>query len=190
MSTTAHEPEAAAAASGQASETMREQPVVDVMYGTVDRLRVQAERSVTSAVGGEITGTPQSLAERDAIAAFHRRRLAELDGVEERLCFGRLDLAGGVRRYVGRIGLPSQDGGDEPLLVDWRAPVAAPFYQATPAARGDVVRRRHLTIEDRRVVAVEDEALDLDALDDSARSTLVGEGPHRSHGRHRRDDAG
>ncbi len=62
--------------------------------------------------------------------------------VEDRLCFGRLDLLGGERRYVGRVGL--SDDEHRQLLVDWRAPAAEPFYRATAVRPAGVVRRRQL----------------------------------------------
>jgi DNA helicase IV len=57
----------------------------------------------------------------------------------DRLAFGRLDLTSGTRRYVGRLGLSDDD--QTQLLVDWRAPAARSFHQATAASPGDVVRR-------------------------------------------------
>src|SRR6266487_2302101 len=84
----------------------------------------------------------QALLDRDALVARHADRLARLEAVERGLCFGRLDRRDRSRMYVGRLGL--FDDESEPLLVDWRAPAAQPFYRATPAAPGDVVRRRHL----------------------------------------------
>jgi DNA helicase IV len=80
--------------------------------------------------------------------------------VENRLCFGRLDLAPGTqdpRRYVGRLGL-ADDRGNQ-ILVDWRAPAAQDFYQATAASPRDVVRRRHLLTSGRHVTGVDDEVL-------------------------------
>jgi DNA helicase IV len=158
-------------------EAAREQQELDTRYAALDDQRDHAARSLEQTLRRPTVGTPQGLTERDAMASFYERRVRELRAVDERLCFGRLDLRSGTTRYIGRIGLQSEGGADtEPLLVDWRAPVAAPFYQATPAAPGDVVRRRHITTQGRTVTAVEDEALDLDALDPQARSTLVGEG--------------
>jgi DNA helicase IV len=61
------------------------------------------------------------------------------------------------------------------LLVDWRAPAAQPFYRATPANPGGVIRRRHLRTRGREVVAIEDDVLDLDALSDDQRAQLSGE---------------
>src|SRR6202011_2102384 len=66
----------------------------------------------------------------------------------------------------------------EPLLVDWRAPVARPFYVATAAAPAGVRRRRHIRTRLRTVVGLDDDALDLidaDSADDPL-SDLVGEG--------------
>ncbi|MDD9205865.1 AAA family ATPase, partial [Georgenia sp. 10Sc9-8] len=77
-------------------------------------------------------------------------------------------------RYVGRLGLSDADR--EKLLVDWRAPSAEPFYQATAARPGDVVRRRHLMTRGRRVTNVEDELLDSEHVDAELAAGLSGEG--------------
>ena len=120
------------------------------------------------------SGTHQNRSERDAFATLHEDRLAQLMAVEDRLAFGRLDLTSGARRYVGRLGL--SDDEQTQLLVDWRAPAARSFYQATAASPGDVVRRRHLATRERTVVGVEDEVLDLEHMDGDERATLSGEG--------------
>ena len=70
----------------------------------------------------------------------------------------RLDLRPDVDaapRYVGRIGL--RDADYNSLLIDWRAPAAAVFYQATAAEPQQVIRRRVLRSSGREVVGVEDE---------------------------------
>jgi DNA helicase IV len=54
--------------------------------------------------------------------------LAQFDAAENGLCFGRLDFSGGDRRYIGRLGIFDESAEYEPLLVDWRAPAARPFY--------------------------------------------------------------
>jgi len=100
--------------------------------------------------------------------------------VEERLCFGRLDLTGGEHRYVGRIGLSDDDRAQ--LLIDWRAPAAADFYQATAAAPNGVIRRRHIATRGRTVTGLDDEVLDAEAVAEaaangnSALTTITGEG--------------
>ena len=70
------------------------------------------------------------------------KRLAVLDAEHEGLVFGRLDRTDGEIRYIGRIGV--RDADYEPLVIDWRAPAAEPFYRATPANPMEVVRRRVL----------------------------------------------
>jgi hypothetical protein len=100
-------------------------------------------------------------------APVWRAEIARIDAVEDGLCFGRLDLRDGRRVYIGRMGLFSDD---EPLLLDWRAPAARPFYTATAAAPDGVLRRRRITTRGRTVVGLDDELLDGQA-DDS----LVGE---------------
>ena len=59
------------------------------------------------------------------------------------------------------------------LLIDWRAPAAGVFYQATAATPQGVVRRRVLRSLHRTVVGVEDELLDDEAETDLP---IVGEG--------------
>ena len=99
------------------------------------------------------------LYERDVFAFQAAQRLAVLDAEHEGLVFGRLDRTDGEIRYVGRIGV--RDADYEPLVIDWRAPAAEPFYRATPTNPMEVVRRRVLRCSGRdRVVGIEDDLLD------------------------------
>lgn len=156
------------------TEIALEQRALDAMYARLDALREAIRTRRAIALRAETGDSPTALAERDARITHDERQLASLERVDDRLCFGRIDLRDGSRHYIGRIGLADED--NEPLLVDWRAPAAAAFYQATAAVPGDVVRRRHLTTHGRRIVAVEDEVLDLAAIDAGERRHLVGEG--------------
>lgn len=102
------------------------------------------------------------------------KRIAQLDAAHEGLVFGRLDLKPEVDpepRYIGRIGL--RDENRDSLLIDWRAPAAAVFYQATSATPQNVVRRRVLRAIGRSVIGVEDELLDAEVETDLP---IVGEG--------------
>ncbi len=155
-------------------ELAMEQHLVDTLYAHLDALLEATLQRRNDTLHGPVAGTPGSRGERDALLTAYEGRLAQLRAVEDRLCFGRLDLATGERRYVGRLGLSDEQ--QVPVLIDWRAPAAEPFYQATAASPRAVVRRRHLTTHDRTVTAVEDEVLDLDALDEAAAATLAGEG--------------
>jgi DNA helicase IV len=155
-------------------ELASEQAYLDLLYARLDALREETRARLAVALRAEAAEGPQGLSDRDAAVSVYEQRLAALEGVDDHLCFGRLDLRDGSCLYVGRIGLA--DERNQPLLVDWRAPAAAVFYQATAAAPGEVVRRRHLTTRERRVVSIEDDVLDLAALDDADRRHLVGEG--------------
>jgi DNA helicase IV len=147
----------------------------------VDRVYVQLERSARSAQalareghGRGALGHEGGLVERDAMVFQAARRIAQLDAAHEGLVFGRLDLQERVDReprYIGRIGL--RDDQRDSLLIDWRAPAAAVFYQATAADPHDVIRRRVLRCSGSQVVGVEDELLDAEAETDLP---IVGEG--------------
>ncbi|MEO3862330.1 AAA family ATPase [Acrocarpospora sp. B8E8] len=135
----------------------REDAYVSMLYRRLDTLRADTAARL-AAISRGVGGTAQARAERDAAFSEYSGRLARLDAAENGLCFGRLDLSGGGRHYIGRIGLPSPEG--DPLLVDWRAPAARPFYVATTAVPEGVHRRRHIVTRGRRVVSVDDEVLD------------------------------
>ncbi|MQA60084.1 MAG: AAA family ATPase [Actinophytocola sp.] len=144
------------------SDLESEQRHVTQAYAKLD-----AEREATSArlarALRDTGGTPQARTERDVATTMYRERLTQLSGVEAGLCFGRLDFEDGGISHIGRIGLFDEDDGYEPLLIDWRAPAARPFYLATAASPLGVRRRRHLRTRLRRVVGMDDEVLDLDA---------------------------
>ena len=156
------------------TELEREQRHLDLVYHRVDELGASAEARLAQVQRAGGSGTPQARSERDAFAQSLAGRVAQLRAVQDRLCFGRLDMRDGQRHHIGRIGL--SDELQHKLLVDWRAPVAAPFYQATAAAPNGVIRRRHLTTRDRQVVHLEDEVFDLAAIAPHERVSLQGEG--------------
>ncbi len=151
-----------------------EQEHLKVIYARLDELLSAAEQQLRRVRATGSVGTPQARSERDAFAVRLEQRVHQLRAVQDRLCFGRLDLRDGQRHHIGRVGLADQS--QDKLLVDWRAPVAAPFYQATAAAPGDVIRRRHLTTSGRQLVHLDDEVFDLGALNTEDRATLAGEG--------------
>ncbi|MBB2894157.1 AAA family ATPase [Flexivirga oryzae] len=157
-----------------AAEIAAEQAHVDQVYAELTKAGeraalVEAEglaRGRTDRTGEareeEITG----LFERDALVFNAGRRRQSLETQYEGLVFGRLDLEhekpdehGDTRevRYIGRLGV--RDDHYEPLVIDWRAPAAAPFYRATPVDPQGVVRRRVLRCRDSRVLGVEDDLM-------------------------------
>ena len=184
-----------------------EQVVVDLAYSELDRQLAQARHSLARTEAQGVSGTHQSRGERDAYAVHYSSLVSSLEGVEDRLVFGRMDMStspddasdsgssgrvptsasgsgrgmggsspvtdGGRRHYVGRIGL--QDAQHREVILDWRAPLARAFYQATASEPMGLVRRRHIDTRARQVLGVEDEVLDLAALE-------AGEAPAGSSG--------
>ncbi|WP_051772301.1 HelD family protein [Saccharothrix sp. NRRL B-16314] len=148
----------AVAGSGIDREIDIEQDYVAGLYARLDALREEAAGRLAAA------------GDREAVAVW-QAEVARLGAVEQGLCFGRLDLHDGRRLYIGRLGLFRDEGG-EPLLVDWRVPVARAFYTATATAPNGVRRRRRITTRGRTVVALNDELLDRDGAGDDG---LVGE---------------
>ncbi len=151
-----------------------EQAFVDKVYVQLEKSTEAAQQLAAEGHGRGRLGHEGGLVERDAMVFQAAKRMAQLDAAHEGLVFGRLDLLPELDpepRYIGRIGL--RDDHRDTLLIDWRAPAAAVFYQATAAEPQRVVRRRILRSEHRSVVGVEDELLD-DSVDTDL--PIVGEG--------------
>jgi DNA helicase IV len=139
-----------------------EQQYVSMLYERLDRLRLRASGYLAETLIGGVATPDQGMSERDSTAAEWSRRVSQLNAAENGLCFGRLDLEDGERRYVGRLGIVDDEGDYESLLLDWRAPAARPFYVATAARPEGVRRRRHIRTRLREVTRIDDEVLDLD----------------------------
>jgi DNA helicase IV len=157
-----------------AAELAAEQAFVDRVYVQLERSARNAQALAREGYGRGGLGHEGGLVERDAMVFQAARRIAQLDAAHEGLVFGRLDVQVRVDpepRYIGRIGL--RDDQRDSLLIDWRAPAAAVFYQATPAEPHDVIRRRVLRCSGPQVVGIEDELLDSEAETDLP---IVGEG--------------
>ena len=156
-----------------------EQAHVDLVYARLEEATRSAQQVASEGANlyksdrgsfvREEDGT--GLYERDVFAFQAAKRLAVLDAEHEGLVFGRLDRTDGEIRYVGRIGVRDTDY--EPLVIDWRAPAAEPFYRATPVNPMQVVRRRVLRCSGDRVIGIEDDLLG-DGVD--AELVVVGEG--------------
>jgi DNA helicase IV len=160
---------------GAETELAAEQGYVSGLHRRLDEIRARTVTRLDEALA-TVPHNPQAIGEREAQVELHTQRLVALDAAESGLCFGRLDRRDAdVPRYVGRIGLSAEDGGEEPLLVDWRAPAAQPFYTATPLHDLGVRRRRHIRTRGRTVVSLTDETLDLDDPDVAARPGPAGE---------------
>ncbi|MGI8312750.1 UvrD-helicase domain-containing protein [Saccharopolyspora hattusasensis] len=146
---------------GNREELEAERRHIAFLYSTLDAERGEAERCLLSG-----TAAGDGLWERDIAAATWSRRVSQLREAERGLCFGRMDRVDGTRCYIGRIGLFA-DEESEPLLTDWRAPAARPFYCATAAAPDGVARRRHFRTQGRELVGFHDDVLTGEAVPDA-----------------------
>jgi len=158
---------------GVERELQAEQEFVDLAYARLDAMRSDANRMLEGVLDLGKGGTFQSRTERDVIVRTSLARLEQLDIGDQALTFGRIDRVVGETNgsgptdeagsnglmtemfHIGRLAVHSAD--HEPLVVDWRAPVAEPFYRATGRDPQGLVLRRHLALDGRSVVGVEDE---------------------------------
>ncbi|MEU8168917.1 ATP-binding domain-containing protein [Micromonospora sp. NPDC049004] len=155
-------------------EIGREQEYVSMLYDRLDGLREQAAHRLTAELRNT-GGTLQDRSQRDSSVAMYADQVEQFSAVENGLCFGRLDGDDDSRRYIGRIGIFDTSGDYDPLLMDWRAPAARPFYLATAANPQGVRRRRHLRTRQRKVTGLNDEVLDIDSASPGGHEELTGE---------------
>jgi hypothetical protein len=164
-----------------------EQEHLDRVYQRLEEKIHEAEFLMNDAAQRGQVGTPGALAERDAQVFRAGIHLNRLNNEFEDFLFGRIDLLqgkdgkkgpdgaytavepaeGAVRPdntadiaetlHIGRIGV--LDAEYAPLVIDWRAPAAAPFYRSTPVDPGRVVRRRVIRSKGRKVLGVEDDLM-------------------------------
>src|SRR4051794_35353941 len=126
-----------------------EQAYVDHAYLCLEEMRRLVERAGEAGIG-EI--------EAAVLEAWSARRLVTFEDAERGLCFGRLDLDGVVRPlYVGRRWVHEEQA---PIVVNWQAPAARPFYTATVAEPQGLTRRRRFRTQGRTLVDLYDEPLD------------------------------
>ncbi|MEU0587460.1 UvrD-helicase domain-containing protein [Streptomyces sp. NPDC006132] len=183
-----------------------EQEHLDRVYRRLEEKIHEAEFLMNDAAQRGQVGTPGALAERDAQVFRAGIHLNRLNNEFEDFLFGRIDLLlgkdgkkgpdgaytavepaeGAVREdntadiaetlHIGRIGVLDQDYA--PLVIDWRAPAAAPFYRSTPVDPGRVVRRRVIRSKGRKVLGVEDDLMrpELTAFLDGHELPVIGDG--------------
>ena len=142
------------------SELEAEQEFVDLAYSRLDAMRSDADEMLQGVLDLGRGGTFQARTERDVVVRTSMARLEQLDIGDQVLTFGRIDRVGDGSAaaetfHIGRVAVHGADL--EPLVVDWRAPVAEPFYRATGRDPQGLVLRRHLALDGRRVIGVEDE---------------------------------
>lgn len=154
------------------AEIETEQSYVDTVYERLDASAKVAQSLVVEGMARGHVGNEGGLVERDAMVYQASKRLSALNAAHDGLVFGRLNMLTGESRYIGRIGV--RDAEREILLIDWRAPAAAIFYQATAQEPAGVIRRRVLRCSNDKVIGVEDDLLDGDNAPDDL--VVIGEG--------------
>ncbi|KQX14052.1 helicase [Streptomyces sp. Root431] len=142
-------------------EFRNEQQFITDLYARLDDLRDRAEAAVAQALRTPGVGSNQGRLERDVTVAEQSGLLSAFDAGESGLCFGRLVFRDGRDHHIGRIGIRKDDPNRTPLVVDWRAEIARPFYLATGYEPMGLSRRRHISTRGREVTALHDEVLDL-----------------------------
>ena len=143
----------------QHPDLAEEQAYIDHAYDCLEQSRSDAWklRGLSEATLG---GTFQARYERDVFDEALVNRLTTLDLGDAALVFGRIDrLAESPDEiesfHIGRLAVA--DPNSEPVVVDWRAPVAEPFYRATGREPMGLRRRRHFAVQSRTLLGLEDE---------------------------------
>ncbi|MEU9795947.1 AAA family ATPase [Streptomyces sparsogenes] len=157
---------------GAAREVELERVQVSLIGELFDERLAGAREQLACVLASPPEGAGEAY-EREVAAGRLAREVRRLEGAEDGLVFGRIDLADGTVLRIGRLGL-HRDADELPVLVDWRAEAARPFYEATPVHPMGLRRRRHLRLAGRRVMGVSDELLDGSA---PTGQDVVGDGP-------------
>ena len=156
-----------------ADELQHERSYLAALYGIIDARRQEAEAVLADALRNRSTGFA-SIFERDRLSEAIGHRLRHLETGSNGLCFGKLvEAETHASRYIGRLAV--EDDHHEPLLVDWRAPIAEPFYRATALNPMGMSLRRHLIMSGRTLLNIEDDLLSADAVSETEEASLVGE---------------
>jgi len=150
-------------------ELRSEQSYVTGLYRRLDAQRARVRDRYRAALRSD----NESLVERDAEVRALAKQANRLDVADSGLCFGRLDSAADERLYIGRIGIFDEQNAYEPLLLDWRAPAARPFYTATAATPENMRRRRQFFTRARHVVDFIDETLGRPRGDEQGDAALL-----------------
>ncbi len=143
-----------------------EQAYIDHAYDCLESSR-QAAWKLRDLTEADLGGTFQARFERNAFDEALVKRLIDLDLGNAALVFGRIDrhalhddgtpVDGGELEgfHIGRLAVADDDA--NPIVIDWRAPVAEPFYRATGREPMGLARRRHFAVEGRTLLGIEDE---------------------------------
>lgn len=153
-------------------EVAAEQAYVDGLFARLDAEVEQANERLREVMLEVDPANPDADALLRRETEYHglNAKLDRLNLAQLGLVFGRIDIeAEGDnpvpghpeldRRYIGRMGLDAREEDYRTLLLDWRAPMARPFYLATTAQPEGVTVRRHIRMKGREVMGIDDEVL-------------------------------
>jgi DNA helicase IV len=139
-------------------ELREEQAYVATLYARLDSERKWVSKALDSALNDGVATGPEARWLRDATVDTWADRKRRLRVADSGLCFGRIDTDRDGVLHVGRIGLADEENANEQaMLVDWRAPIARPFYTATGAHPEGISMRRHFRTRGRSVLDFTDE---------------------------------
>ncbi len=131
-------------------ELQAEQAHLQLAHDSLAAMRQRAERLLQDLIGA---GSP----DLDYVAALSRR-VSLLAESPRPLLFGRIDEKEGPRWHIGRRHV--EDARSDPVVIDWRAPVAVPFYRASTKDALGLARRRQIMVDRHSVVSVADDLFD------------------------------
>lgn len=152
-----------------------EQARVADFYALLDAYTQHVTDRIDRTASAPGTGTGQDEVERQVEIEHWGSQLRAARAAADRLCFGRIDTHDGQTRHIGRMGLRDEQG--NPVLLDWRAPTAAGFYQATTVEPMGVRTRRRIITRGRTVTHVDDEDLSDPVADVSSAAVDAVEAP-------------
>jgi len=144
-------------------EVAAEQEALDRALSSLEAMRQRAEKLLQDLVAA---GSP----DLDYVAAL-ARRVSLLADSPRPLLFGRIDEEDGPTWRIGRRHV--EDARSDPVVIDWRAPVAVPFYRASAKNALGLSRRRQIMVDRAAVIAVADDLFG-DLGDDASTTRLRG----------------
>ncbi|MEY4173408.1 MAG: hypothetical protein RI900_573 [Actinomycetota bacterium] len=154
-------------------EIQHEQHHLDHLYEVVDTQRDQTHAHLRQELLNN-SRSMQAALDRAGTTKSLVGRLRQFGGRLQNLCFGKLvETETHEPLYIGRCGV-ADDNYDQ-LLIDWRAPIAEAFYRATGVDPMGMELRRHLITDGRTLLAIEDDLLTPDSIDEDGAEALVGE---------------
>ena len=125
------------------------------------RIRSRVRALITSLeaqarkIGSVKTSHSQSRLEAEALLNHTIHRQDRFYFAQDKLLFGKIELESGEEYYIGKVGL--NDESHEKLMVDWRAPLASKYYQASHVKNLGVAKKRVIQVDATKILNLYDE---------------------------------